>query len=87
MNINNAKKLKTSIQFINHASVLVSGDDISILSDPWYQGNAFNKGWDLLHQTNDSEAEKILNRTTHIWLSHEHPDHFSVIFFKNLNLK
>lgn len=81
------KKLKTSIEFINHASVLISSDDISILSDPWYEGNAFNKGWDLLHQTNDLEAEKILDRTTHIWLSHEHPDHFSVIFFKKFKSK
>jgi len=81
------KKLKTSIEFINHASILISGDDISILSDPWYQGNAFNKGWDLLHQTNDFETEKILNRTTHIWLSHEHPDHFSIIFFKKFKSK
>ena len=47
--------MKTSIKFINHASVIVSADGISILSDPWYQGPAFNKGWNLLHETPNEE--------------------------------
>lgn len=62
--------------------MLVSCGEISILSDPWYSGDAFHKGWNLLHETSDQEARKLLGKTTHIWLSHEHPDHFSVKFFK-----
>jgi len=27
-------------------------------------------------------VESLLQRTTHIWISHEHPDHFSPAFFK-----
>jgi UDP-MurNAc hydroxylase len=84
---NKQEKLTTSIEFVNHASVLIKGDGISILSDPWFEGDAFHKGWDLLHKTNDIEGEKILDKTTHIWLSHEHPDHFSVLFFKKFKTK
>ena len=70
-----------SVEFINHASVLISNEEIGLLSDPWYQGDAFHKGWNLLHELSDDEIYKLLKRTSHIWISHEHPDHFSIAFF------
>ncbi|RAZ41112.1 hypothetical protein DP176_08285 [Polynucleobacter paneuropaeus] len=79
--------MKTSIEFINHASVIVAGDTVSILSDPWYQGDAFHKGWNLLYETSDGQVDSILNKITHIWISHEHPDHFSIVFFKKFSKK
>lgn len=69
------------IEFINHSSVLISNDEVGLLSDPWYQGDAFHRGWNLLHELNDNEIQELLDRTTHIWISHEHPDHFSISFF------
>lgn len=74
--------MRTSVQFINHASVMVSDGNVSVLSDPWYSGDAFHKGWDLLVETKDREVKRILASVTHIWISHEHPDHFSIAFFK-----
>lgn len=79
--------MKTQIKFINHASVIVSNGYTSVLSDPWFNGNAFHKGWNLLHETNNEEVEKILDQITHIWISHEHPDHFSILFFKSFAQK
>ena len=73
---------KTTIQFINHASVRISYEDVSLLSDPWYFGDAFHKGWNLLVEQSTDEIMKIINSITHIWISHEHPDHFSISFFK-----
>ncbi|AXI46128.1 hypothetical protein C1J03_08915 [Sulfitobacter sp. SK012] len=70
------------IEFVNHASVLIRHGDVSLLSDPWYEGPAFHNGWRLLVETHAPQVEELLKRTTHIWLSHEHPDHFSVGFFK-----
>ena len=78
--------MKSSIEFINHACVIVKNDEISLLSDPWFEGNAFHKGWNLLHETNELEVKKIINKITHIWISHEHPDHFSILFFKKFKL-
>jgi UDP-MurNAc hydroxylase len=74
--------MKTSIQFINHASVIVSDGKTSVLSDPWFTGEVFHKGWNLLIEIAHSDVEKLLLGVTHIWLSHEHPDHFSIPFFK-----
>ena len=74
-----------TVEFINHASVLIKHNEVSLLSDPWYQGDAFHKGWSLIHEQSDTEIEDLLNRTTHIWISHEHPDHFSILFFKKFS--
>ena len=75
--------MESKIQFINHASVLIEYEDVGLLSDPWYQGDAFHLGWNLLCETTDQVVKDTLAKTTHIWISHEHPDHFSVKFFKN----
>lgn len=80
-------KLKTSIKFINHASVVISNGKTSVLSDPWYTGDAFHKGWNLLYETPSQEVLKMLDDITHIWISHEHPDHFSISFFKSFAQK
>ncbi len=66
------------IQFINHASVLIGNEKKSILSDPWYSGTAFNDGWSLLFENEKEDILKVLEKTSHIWISHEHPDHFSI---------
>ena len=73
--------MNSYIQFINHASILVGNEDNAILSDPWYGGSVFDDGWSLLYENKKEEIIEILNKTSHIWISHEHPDHFSVKFF------
>ena len=75
--------MKTQIQFINHASVLISSGTIGLLSDPWYEGEVFHKGWNLLVEHTAELIEPLLECVTHIWVSHEHPDHFSVRFFNS----
>jgi len=74
------------IEFINHASVKFYTKDAVILTDPWYEGRAFNSGWELIYSEPEM-AEKALENVTHIWLSHEHPDHFSPLFFNKLSDK
>jgi len=76
------------IKFINHASYIVETDDVLLLHDPWLEGNAFNNGWALLSKEVSnknvidylSQSDKSIN----IWISHEHPDHFSISFIKHL---
>jgi len=62
------------LEFVNHASVIFSYDDINLISDPWLEGEVFHNGWSLLSKTKFNFAE--FERITHIWFSHEHPDHF-----------
>ena len=70
------------IQFINHASVKIYTENVVILTDPWYSGSAFNKGWNLLVEQSVDQVEDLLSDVSHIWISHEHPDHFSIPFSK-----
>jgi hypothetical protein len=71
-----------TLTLVNHASVLIKGAKQSILTDPWYEGEAFHRAWRLLHENNETEIERILEDTTYIWISREHPDHFSRGFFR-----
>ncbi len=70
------------LEFVNHASVLLSDGQHAVLTDPWFFGDIFHQGWSLLVDTPDDDIRRVLAQTTHIWLSHEHPDHFSPPFFR-----
>ena len=76
-----------TIEFVNHASVIISYNQTSILSDPWYNGTSFHEGWRLIHETEEDEIINTLNKITHIYISHEHPDHFRPSFFTNKKIK
>jgi hypothetical protein len=73
--------MPAAIQFLNHASVLLTAGETSLVSDPWYQGAAFDRGWDLLEP--DPTLGDLAATAGNIWLSHEHPDHFAVDFFRD----
>lgn len=62
------------MEFITHACALFSAGDVRLVCDPWLSGPAFHDGWDLL-----VEPERNIHELapTHLWISHEHPDHFS----------
>jgi len=72
------------IQFINHSSIIIEAGSEKILCDPWYQGAAVANGWRLLMDEvtdiNKLEFDKL-------WISHEHPDHFSIPTLKSLKVK
>ncbi|MDZ7781365.1 MAG: MBL fold metallo-hydrolase [Gemmatimonadota bacterium] len=70
------------LEFVNHAGFLVETNDVVLLCDPWIEGSAFNGGWELLAPT--ALRDEDLHRVTHIWFSHEHPDHFSPADLKRI---
>ncbi len=63
------------IEFVNHASFVVRSGEVRLLCDPWFEGRVFNDGWCLLSPTRHRWDD--LADVTHLWLSHEHPDHFN----------
>lgn len=63
------------VTFVNHASILFEHEETSLLTDPWWFGDAFNGGWQLLCET--PLPTEALCDVDYIWYSHEHPDHFS----------
>ncbi|MBC7425978.1 MAG: MBL fold metallo-hydrolase, partial [Bacteroidia bacterium] len=62
------------IEFVNHSSVIFHHDNISLICDPWVEKPVFHNGWDHLSPSKFRFSE--FERITHIWFSHEHPDHF-----------
>jgi UDP-MurNAc hydroxylase len=71
------------VTLINHACVKLAIGDIAVLCDPWIDGPVFNFGWDLLIKT-PMDIDAIMAGVTHIWISHEHPDHFSPKFLDQI---
>ncbi len=65
------------IKFINHACFQIVKDNFSILVDPWFSGRVFNNSWELLRETDIVKDNIDLSKLTHIFISHEHPDHLS----------
>src|SRR5260370_29654747 len=45
------------------------------MCDPWLEGGELNGGWKVLSPSIFRYED--FARITHIWFSHEHPDHFS----------
>jgi UDP-MurNAc hydroxylase len=79
---------RNQFTFVNHASFMVQNDSAVLLADPWVEGSAFNHGWSLLDRaTSNAQLIAELNDIglpVFIWISHEHPDHFSISFIKRL---
>ena len=64
------------ITLVNHASVFLEEGRVGFLSDPWFFGEVFNDSWALEYKTNENVIRNVLQKLTHIYISHEHPDHF-----------
>lgn len=63
------------VTWVNHASFIYSAGGTHLLCDPWLSGTAFNNGW--RHITDTRFAPEDFARVTHVWISHQHPDHFA----------
>lgn len=63
------------IDFINHSAFGVRCGELCVVADPWLSGTAFNDGWALLAESRMRPEDWF--GVTHLWHSHEHPDHFS----------
>jgi UDP-MurNAc hydroxylase len=71
-----------NIEFVNHAGFIIESGSVRLLCDPWLEGLAFNDGWALLSPT--KFPYEAFAGITHIWFSHEHPDHFSPLCIKKI---
>ncbi len=62
------------ITWVNHASFIIEHETIKLIADPWIEGTAFDNGW--THLSKSVMKYEDFADITHIWFSHEHPDHF-----------
>jgi UDP-MurNAc hydroxylase len=63
------------ILWINHAGYELRSCGVRLVHDPWLEGLAFDRGWALVSPTKYGYDD--FRGVDYIWLSHEHPDHFS----------
>lgn len=63
------------IEWVNHAALVVEHADIRLITDPWIQGLVFNNSW--AHVSPTRFTYKDFQNISHVWFSHEHPDHFN----------
>ena len=73
------------INWINHAGFSLIYKDIHLVTDPWIEGRVFNESWDLLAESRFTYDD--FAHVTHIWFSHEHPDHFFPPNLKKIDRK
>ena len=62
-------------KFINHSCVSFENKNHLMLVDPWFFSRVFNNSWSLLQNVNTDDIN--LNKLTHIFYTHEHPDHLN----------
>lgn len=70
------------IRFVAHASMIIEAAGAIVWSDPWLEGRAFNDSWALYPPP--AIDDSLLESVTHIWISHEHPDHFHLPTLRSL---
>jgi UDP-MurNAc hydroxylase len=68
------------LKFLGHAGYVVERGPLYLAIDPWLDGSAFDNGWDMLVPAAKFDPKAV----THLWFSHEHPDHFSVPAMKSI---
>lgn len=75
------------LTLISHASVLIGTGNggPTLWTDPWLFGTAFNDSWSLCPPA--VWDPRWLAGITHVWISHEHPDHFHVRTLKSLPIE
>jgi hypothetical protein len=74
-----------TLRLLNHASFLLSSSDrseIRLLTDPWFDGHAFDEGWGL--RWHNEHAFRDAATATHLWVSHFHDDHLHLPTLREL---
>ena len=66
--------MSLEVRLLNHASVQIRWGDHALVTDPWYVGECFARGWQL--RTDNPNAYDDAAASTHLWISHFHADHF-----------
>ncbi len=71
-----------SVEFLNHASIILKYKDFSLLCDPWLEGDIYEGGWGLQYE--NPEAYDRAATCTHLWISHPHADHLHLPTLKRI---
>lgn len=74
--------LAPQVVWVNHASFAVSLGGANLICDPWLSGSAFKNGW--RHVAPTALTPDGFDAFTHVWISHQHPDHFAPLDLRRI---
>jgi UDP-MurNAc hydroxylase len=78
------------LDYLGQACTLVSAGSAALLSDPWFSGPSHMNGWipyPAWTQDEIDEIRLVADRATHVFISHDHEDHFDPAFLATLSPK
>src|SRR5512135_3503755 len=79
-----------TVEFLSQACTALRAGDIEIVSDPWFFGTAHLDSWIPYPSWDARELEELrsrIDRATHIYISHDHEDHFDPALLETLSRK
>ena len=79
-----------TVEFLSQACTALRAGDIEIVSDPWFFSTAHLNSWIPYPSWDARELESFrsrIDRATHIYVSHDHEDHFDPAFLETLGRK
>jgi CMP-N-acetylneuraminate monooxygenase len=74
-----------TVTYFSHACVEITCGKIRIITDPWFIGPAFSRGWWLSVDPPEDCFERLVS-TDYIYISHSHPDHLNFPTLERLSL-
>ncbi len=76
------------IEYLGHAGFLIEHEDMALVMDPWVNPHgAYDQSWFQFpcnHQYHDELPKRLAGKTTYLYLSHGHHDHFDPEFLEKL---
>jgi UDP-MurNAc hydroxylase len=79
--------MTTTIDFISQACVVINADGFRIATDPWLDRPACVMAtvpWPPFNSLEREKAYRAIDQCTHIYISHDHEDHFDPVFLRRL---
>jgi CMP-N-acetylneuraminate monooxygenase len=67
---------RPTISLLSHATLSISYEGFTLLTDPWLDGPAFLGGW-TQYPPPTCEIPEVVEETDAIWITHEHSDHLN----------
>jgi hypothetical protein len=76
------------LKTLGHASIALyrDGEAPLLLTDPWLIGSVYWRSWWLQNYPNEAELD-WLAKAEHVYITHEHPDHFHTPSIRRLGNK
>lgn len=71
------------IRYLKSSTIAIEGNSVKILTDPWLVDGEYYGSW--FHYPEFQFDEEYFNDIDYIYVSHIHPDHFSIKTFQKLS--